>query len=82
MGFIDSNQYGWLAALSVKTQDWILHNITLLILQISPVYMYVKMHKVLSFQDALGDVVYCGLPDVGQRLEQLGKSLEYTATFC
>lgn len=32
-----------------------------------------KMFKP-PFQEALGDVVYCGLPEVGQKLEQLGES--------
>lgn len=36
------------------------------------------MSCVLSFQDALGDVVYCGLPEVGQRLEQMGTTLTCT----
>lgn len=30
------------------------------------------MTILLPFQEALGDVVYCGLPEVGQRLEQMG----------
>lgn len=30
------------------------------------------MNILLPFQEALGDVVYCGLPEVGQRLEQMG----------
>lgn len=39
----------------------------------SPEYNCFCSYKyVTPFQEALGDVVYCGLPEVGQRLEQMG----------
>lgn len=35
--------------------------------------------NILLFQEALGDVVYCGLPEVGQRLEQMGTLHSYAS---
>lgn len=31
-------------------------------------------------QEALGDVVYCGLPEVGTQLAQQGRKLQYITT--
>lgn len=32
-------------------------------------------------QEALGDVVYCGLPEVGTKLEQMGKNLYHCKSY-
>lgn len=42
-------------------------------------FFFFAVINILPFQEALGDVVYCGLPEVGQRLEQMGTLNNYAS---